>query len=470
MEFTKIKTLALKLKSSASCLPPSAFQKGQMAIVMVLTTLLFLLIMIPVIEMFVKNEAKWSVKEKKTTLAFHLAEAAVDRGYWKLIENSDNWDIISNGGTIAGYANDKDYSDIEGGTYRINISSGENVREVVIIGTGKDSTNNEYRAIKAIYQKQGVEAAIHAPSIAVTGNMNIHWGPMMSLSSLDLRGSANELYPRKYSRGAITANGTYPDRDTNPNSPNKGPQSDPYIEWWSYNEPPGVPDILEPDTSYYMQLAKNQGYYYTSNKVINNLVDTDCMVGSDPKVRFFENNVRFGGSKYFCGVLIVLGDLTFVSGGKDPQGAITVTPPSTAWKEYQLNLPINNGATESGDMSTWNFFSAPAPYGDTSAPDEYPGDAGYHTVSDYNFVSGRVASGDLGGVQSRPLSFKGYIYVGGTFDASGTTRIYGAVQVAGGGAVGSGAGDIFYDSSLEVKTVSNAISRLSWYEIKPTEF
>ena len=113
-------------------------RRGQMALMMVLTTLMFLLIMVPVIERFVQNEGKWSMKSRKTALAFNLAEAGIDRAYWKLIENTDNWNIISGGDDLAGYADDVVYEDIDGGSYRINMSSGDNPREIIVVGTGKD--------------------------------------------------------------------------------------------------------------------------------------------------------------------------------------------------------------------------------------------------------------------------------------------------------------------------------------------
>ena len=96
-------------------------RRGQMALTMVLSVLLLLLIAIPMMDTYVKNEAKWSVKERKSTLAFHLAEAGLDRGYWKLIERSTNWGLITTSGTISGYANDKIYTDIQGGSYKITL-------------------------------------------------------------------------------------------------------------------------------------------------------------------------------------------------------------------------------------------------------------------------------------------------------------------------------------------------------------
>ncbi|MEW5694149.1 MAG: hypothetical protein AB1765_12750, partial [Candidatus Hydrogenedentota bacterium] len=89
---------------------PLSLNKGQMAIMLVLTSLLFILIMIPVIETYVKNEAKWSVAERKKTTAFHLAEAGIDRAMWQLREDSANYDRILLGQALTGYNNDKNYT------------------------------------------------------------------------------------------------------------------------------------------------------------------------------------------------------------------------------------------------------------------------------------------------------------------------------------------------------------------------
>jgi hypothetical protein len=293
------------------------------------------------------------------------------------------------------------------------MSSGDNPREIIIIGTGKDFSSKEYRAIKVVYSKEAIQAAIQAPVIGGAGNANVYWGPMMSLSSLDLSGGANELFPRKYARAAITANGTYDTRDIVNDSTNKGPYTDNvFTEWWSFNEPPGVPDILTPDTSYYAQLSQDQeaftgeDLYHETSWSINNLQDGVCTVdlglgnGPEPKVRFSLEDMTFGGSKYFCGILIAYGQITFNSGGKHPLGSITVDPPTEAWKEYQVNVVEHKGDTGAGAMNTWDFSCPGAPpthpcsepHGDTDEVDEYPGDSGYQDLSPYNFKSGRTAT------------------------------------------------------------------------------
>lgn len=48
---------------------------------------LCLLILTGALVQWVQQESKISVKHQKSTLSFHLAEAAIDRGRWKLQES-----------------------------------------------------------------------------------------------------------------------------------------------------------------------------------------------------------------------------------------------------------------------------------------------------------------------------------------------------------------------------------------------
>lgn len=450
--------------------------RGQV-LVGVLLVMMVLLIFVPFLVESVRRESRWSVKEKKSTTAFHLAEAAVDRGYWKLVEKTGNWDTVKNGGTLPGYANDTVYGDIPGGSYKISIASGPSSGQVLITGTGRDSSSGEFRAVRALHTKGGLTASIHASGVGVTGSVSAYWGPVASILNVEMTGSSNQLYPRKYARLAVSRSGNYngsPFEDSNPTPPNKGPQAEPYTDWWSYNEPPGVPDVPRPDLAYYRSLAQAQGYYYTSNQTVSNLVDTVCTVGSDPKVRFYEGGAHFSGSKYFCGVLIVLADLNMSGSGASPQGDITVTPHSNAWQEYQVNVPVH-----AGDNSDTDYYAAPGthpgtcdpPHGDTDALHEYPGDGGYHLSEPFNFKTGCTAHNELGGVGGEALSFKGYIYVqGGSFNASGSVRIYGAVQDGDDDANLSGSVEVFYDNSLSIQGLSGSISRVSWYEVPASAF
>ena len=93
-------------------------------LVIVLLGLVVLTILVPALVYYVQNEAKWTIKERKKTTAFHLAEAGIDRGIWKVKESTSTFTLASTGVAINGYKFDNEYSDINGGLYRITFSSG----------------------------------------------------------------------------------------------------------------------------------------------------------------------------------------------------------------------------------------------------------------------------------------------------------------------------------------------------------
>jgi len=198
----------------------------------VMLLFLFLLIIVPVMLKWVQDDTKISVKDQKSSRAFNLAEAAVDRGYWKVKSSVDTFNTIMAGTDIGGYHFDATYADVSGGTYRIDISSGPNESQVTITGEGRDTDSKETRAIQAVYTNTSVPAPVLSG-----GQMNAnsassinHWGPMMSKGDIILV-TGYPHYPRKLSQQTVKPLDTT--GDTNP------PNTD-SLEWWSnYN----VPDL-----------------------------------------------------------------------------------------------------------------------------------------------------------------------------------------------------------------------------------
>ncbi|MEK7720790.1 MAG: hypothetical protein AAB359_00205, partial [Elusimicrobiota bacterium] len=407
------------LRPPASC--PCAKRRGQMAIMLVIGTLLFLLITIPLLDRYVKNEAKWSVKEKKSTTAFHLAEAGIDRAVWKLNERSSYWDYASTGTVFAGYNNDKTYTDLPGGSYRVKISSGSAPRQIKIMSTGRDASSSDLRAIEALYEAESLNAAIQAPSLQFNSSFKVFWGPYMSLSNISLNSSADQLYPRKYARGSITSSSSYGDRDNSAT-----PANTDCLEYWAYNDATcgssGVPDMPGIAIDWYRaqsQIAPNE-YYGDLNgtETFNSLQD------NVPKIRFFESNASFTGTTHFRGWVIAIGKVTFNTSGYDnaAYGSYTVATasiPATAWKEHQKNV-FDKGNTAGGCASACagggegkandgNYLDDVEAKADDCCVDQYPADAGYHTVSDFNFKTGRVGTNKLAGHSGEPVAFKGFI-------------------------------------------------------------
>jgi Tfp pilus assembly protein PilX len=142
-------TRTLERRSST---PERYFNKGQVVIIMLVIAML-VGIVIPAFVYMSGSEAKRAVGETKNTRAFNLAEVGLDRGVFKLNETGI-WDIVCAGISVFDYNGQTIYSDIEGGYYKIKISSGPNQNEVTITASGKDLVTGECRTIQAVYYKE----------------------------------------------------------------------------------------------------------------------------------------------------------------------------------------------------------------------------------------------------------------------------------------------------------------------------
>lgn len=424
-------------------------ERGQISVIIALILVVFASFLATLVWL-TRSSMKAGIHQGRADTALRLAEAATERGVWKLRESDAIWDSIASG-PLSGYNNDVAYTDVAGGEYKIKISVGELSDRREIVGTGKEEKNGIYRAVKVVLEKQKPVAAVHASLFNVAGSVVTFWGPVMSLTNINLSGLANQLYPRKYAREAITASGSYPTRDDDPGEPNKDHYG---LEWWAYNEGQKyVPDIPNIDFDYYRQEAQNDGEYYDTpptKRTISNEVDTT------PKTRFFEGDVKFTGSTYFCGDLVVMGDCEF-SGGGDNAGKITVTPYAEAWKEYQKNCPIRAGAADDKVYDDTNDA-----YGDSSDVDEYPGDSGLHEVKPYTFGDG------TGGASGNSLSFNGFLCVKGNLKTSGSCAIYGTIIVETGSDWGTGSCEYFFNDSQEVTYTSEKFNITSWAHVQPS--
>lgn len=442
--------------------------------------LVILLLTVPWMVSQFQQESDWSVKTRKSTTAFHLAEAALDRAIWKLNEKSSNWTDAANGTTFTGYNNDTSYADIAGGYYRIKISSGSSSNQVKILATGKDTASEEFRAVEAIYEKSSYNAAIQAPSLQFNSSFKVFWGPFMSLTDISLNSSADELYPRKFARTSITSSSSYGDRDNNPTPPNTN-----CLEYWAYNDATcgssGVPDMPPVDIDWYRtqsQIAPN--VYSTA------VTDTNSNLQDNvPKIRFYEGNATFTGITHFRGWLIAMGKVTFNCSGYDnaAYGSYTVAAsaiPSTTWMEHQKNTPAvgdssgagcagpcNGGGAGKVDDGVYNDdVEAKA---DSVCCDQYPGDGGYHTTHDFNFKTGCTLHSKFGGHSGEPVAFKGFIYSGGQMDMNSSTVMHGVI-LAPGGFKGTSSGVVFFDNTVTVQMTNSSFARMSWREVTPTSW
>lgn len=416
---------------------------GQMAISLVITVLLFLLLMFPVIDMFVRNESKWSVKEKQSSTAFHLAEAGVDRARWKLLENTDYW-VMTGTGTMAGYNFDQVYTAETGGTYTIKISSDPvDSDKRVVESAGRDPTTNEVRRIKAVIVNDNVAEFATRAVKAVSngaGATHIHWGPVMSGTSIDAK---NRTYPRFFSAGHV-----------DPQDGGSTVASTDNLYWWSYYTLPPLPEVkfanylssaTDSDTLYGGApngCGRTTGAtYHNSDATITfkSCQDTSgrtyYLDGANTSVTFESG----GAGNYIVGnVIVTNGNVTVKGGGGAKEDYNTPLPPE-AWKEY------------GGD---WDYYH-----------DEF--DATYDDYAD-----AEAASYQASGINYylENVLLHGFLYVGKNFYLSGggSARLHGVLMVNGSADLASSTFDVFYDPEVSSDIMLQGLNLKlhSWYEVK----
>lgn len=418
-------------------------RNGQMAIMMVLTSILFLLIMIPMIDLYVKNEAKWSVKEKKSTTAFHLAEAGIDRARWKLKESDEMW-VMTSTGVIPGYNFDKVYSDVGGGTYAIKISSdATDVDKRIVESVGRDSSSNEMRKIRAVFINNAVvdfSARAENQATNTGGNEHVEWGPVFAGVSIN---ATARTFPRFFSGAHVTPQDG---GSTTPGTDN--------VYWWSYYEIPPTPKIK---FELYLASAvasaaagpaptgcgygkKDPGaYYIVGPATFENCTDTSN------KTYYITGDVTFnsGSSNFIYGTIITLGSIN-ISGSGGASGAYAARLPPEAWKEYGNN---------------WAHYLAFDPVG-TGTPAT---PATYAAALSTNYLATNKT------YALTNVLIHGFIYTGGSsgLNGGGNCNINGSIMAGVNATMSTSGFCLYYDDLVasQIQLSGINIELFSWYEV-----
>ncbi len=450
----------------------------------VVISFVFLALVVPLLVKLVIQDSKSSVSDQKKSVALNLAEAAIERGYWKAKSSTSTFSSIMDGGTLSGYNFDTTYNDISGGVYRIKMSSGPSVNQITIIGEGKDSQSMETRAIKAVFENK----TIYSPLIT-NGNFTssqflaAFWGSIMAQGNFDLTdaNAAKRYFPRKYAKGVVTGQGSYT-RDTNGTAP---PNTD-NVEWWSlYQYVPELP-ILDFAVLRASAAATNTLNRYDLKSVYNG---SPCKTTTGPLggsysickrlpvqpstytaqdvVWYWDGDVTIegyegcsGNCSYsdctnhgFKGTLVVRGNMTLRSAGCYK---FTGSVPAYAYLDHYKLL-----------QNTY----------DTSASNEYPADIGYQvnkTTFNFGTETFRPWPGESSG-WIHTVGVRGFTYVGGTLTIvgpSGFTDFVGAVWVVGNVSSSGGSGTqfcgVFYNDNITLPTLNVVLLRKSWEEQRPS--
>lgn len=341
-------------------------EKGQLVVIMLILVMI-IGIVIPGLVYLTQHEAKWTVKEIKATRAFHLTEAGLDRGVFALNGELNGWNNAKNGIIPSGYTGTTEYSDIEGGKYKIKISSGPDSGEVTIAAIGKDAATAEMRGLKAIYSRPLAESVIDCDGNFMSfGNTIIHWGPVKARGNITLIGGfINRYFPRKYATGNIF--------------PRNPPDTD-GCEYWANAELPDLPEVA---LSTYMAMAKAytptpengtttpaigsagwQGGYYNGNVRFNtNFRDWESgltvngIAGSGGVPTYYiTGNVDIMPNAFIKGNLIVMGNLNILGSGWANSDATNykVLVPNNARKEYYHDNCDDNPYNHSSARTFWD--------------------------------------------------------------------------------------------------------------------
>jgi type II secretory pathway pseudopilin PulG len=455
--------------------------RGGFALATVIMILLLLMIIVPLMVMWVQNDTKISMKNQRGTTAFNLAEAAVDRGYWKIKSSTITWNQALSGQPLAGYEFDATYTDVSGGSYRIDVSS-SGVNQVTVVGEGRDNSTSEVRAIRAVFLNQ----TVYSPLIS-NGNFTsskvlcAFWGPIMAQGDFNMTDdvAAKRYFPRKFAKGVVTGHGSNL-RDVNGLNP---PNTD-NVEWWSdYQYVPELPvldfDALRSSAAatgtlnrYNNKTDYNGSPCKTNTIVIGTTTYSICKAfpaqpldDSGPsQVWYWDGDLTIEGfdgggscgyanSNYgFKGTLIVRGSLTIRGAGC-----------------YHFSGPVPAQAYLDHYKLLQNTY-------DTSAPGEYPADIGYQ-VNKTTFNFGTEYFQPYPGAGNGYLNTvgeRGFTYVGGDLNVigpSGYMDFVGAVWVVGnvngsGGSANAFCG-VFFNDQLSLPTLNVVLVRKSWQEISP---
>ena len=330
--------------------PPPLSRRGQIlpgAIAM----LLILAIMVPAMVLWIQRENVFASKQSMNTVAFHLAEAGAEKAYLYISLSTITWNAIQAGIAQADYSFDKAYTDIEGGSYAISITSGPGIQQVTISTIGRDKQGKETRALRIVYSNTilGDTAIFAGQGVQIAGGTNVEWGGVMSPSAIDATG---RNHPQFWSSSQITG------KDTNPNPPNCDCQTPPdcgCCQWHAFEKNLPTPPAL--DFNFYRTSAAATTGCPAGGSPANSCYYPGDVTGwnntTSNKTIFIEGSLSVTSpGMYHTGTMIIMGNVNLPNGAWG-NGTATMSMPTRAWKQY------------CNDWAAYKVF-------DPSAPTDFP--------------------------------------------------------------------------------------------------
>lgn len=410
----------------------------------VLAILVILSVMVPAMVVWVQRETVFASKQSMNTTAFHMAEAGAEKAYLYISQSTITWTAIQAGTAQTDYKFDKKFTDIEGGSYALSITSGPLTQQVTIVSVGRDRYGKETRALRIVYTNSILgDTAIYAGGgVRIAGGTNVEWGGVMSPATVD---ATNRSHPQFWSASQITG------KDTNANPPNcDGPSC---CQWHAFEKNLPVPPDLDFDF-YRSSAATSTGcpdYAGARGKAVNGTAlagscyyngdVTDWNETTSGKTIFIEGSltVRSPGM-YHIGTMIVKGNVNLPNGVWG-NGSGTMRMPSRAWKQY---------------CNQWSFYTTNF---DPAAGVLYPAFPGLNS----SYTSGAITKA------SNKLAINGFMYVGGNFNngggGGGNSDAYGVLYSIGTSTLAAASTIDFYyngDATASIVTTNVSLTRSSW--------
>jgi hypothetical protein len=388
---------------------------------------------LPLLINLAQNESRWTVKEQKSTRAFHLSEMALERGYQQLLLTTSTWTNVTGGASVPGFNFDTTYTDPSGGEYQIQLSSTSG-GGMFVTAVGRDGSGAELRALRAEYAETGnlfTSSIYSAGQVNVNSSANVEWGSILAKNDIDTNG---RYWPRYYSTGKIDP------WDTNPAPPNTNNR-----QWWSYYA--NMPVFPTLDLNYYKTKAQALGAapaacggsYY----VVGNVDFRGCNGGGAGQAGtwYITGNAVFKagmGGNYIVGDVIALGNLE-MNGNGGAFKNLTVPVPPTAWKEY--------GGTSLLGILAWVHYKLTF---DLLSPLTY----------DLAVATNYKATGNA---TINNILVNGLMYQGGNFQAtgSGNAGFYGVVLTQGQPTLGSNM-TLYFNPNITIQSAEFQAQRVAW--------
>jgi Tfp pilus assembly protein PilX len=79
---------------------------------LLIAVILLFLITAPSLINWITTDTTQTIREQRKSIAFNLAQAAVERGYWKVKSSTSTFEAVSMGQILPGYNFDVTYNDI----------------------------------------------------------------------------------------------------------------------------------------------------------------------------------------------------------------------------------------------------------------------------------------------------------------------------------------------------------------------